>query len=68
MSAKVSVRDATPADLDVLVGFNLAMARETESKELDPATLRAGMEALLGDPSRGRTFVARGRRRRPPRR
>lgn len=58
MSAKVSVRDATPADLDVLVGFNLAMARETESKELDPATLRAGMEALLGDASRGRTFVA----------
>jgi len=57
MSAKVSVRDATPADLDVLVGFNLAMARETESKELDPGTLRAGMQALLADPSRGRAFV-----------
>jgi ribosomal protein S18 acetylase RimI-like enzyme len=51
------VRDATPADLDVLVGFNLAMARETEGKDLDPATLRAGMAALLGDASRGRTFV-----------
>lgn len=57
MSTRISVRDATPADLDVLVGFNLAMARETEGRDLDPATLRAGMAALLGDPARGRTFV-----------
>ena len=58
MSGKVTVRDATPDDLEVLVGFNLAMARETEGKALDAATLRAGMAALLGDASRGRTFVA----------
>lgn len=57
MSGKISVRDATPADLDVLVAFNLAMARESEGTALDPATLRAGMTALLGDPARGRTFV-----------
>lgn len=57
MSDRVTVRDAAASDLDVLVGFNLAMARETEGKDLDPATLRAGMAALLGDASRGRTFV-----------
>ena len=57
MIDRVKVRDAVPADLEVLVAFNLAMANETEGKALDPATLRAGMAALLGDPTRGRTFV-----------
>jgi ribosomal protein S18 acetylase RimI-like enzyme len=33
------------------------MARETEDKDLDVETLRAGVAALLADPARGRTFV-----------
>jgi ribosomal protein S18 acetylase RimI-like enzyme len=51
------VREATPGDLDVLIGFAAAMARETEGKVLDGPTLRAGVAALLADPARGRTFV-----------
>jgi GNAT superfamily N-acetyltransferase len=55
--AEARVRPAVPADLEVLVGFARAMARETEGKALDLATLRAGMAALLADPARGHVFV-----------
>jgi ribosomal protein S18 acetylase RimI-like enzyme len=51
------VRAARPEDRDVLVAFNLAMARETEALELDPPTLRAGVAALLASPDRGRVFL-----------
>ena len=37
--------------------FEQAMARETESLDLDAATLRAGVKALLADPTRGRVFI-----------
>jgi GNAT superfamily N-acetyltransferase len=52
-----TIREATPADRDVLVEFARAMALETEHLELDLPTLRAGVAALLADPSRGRVFV-----------
>jgi ribosomal protein S18 acetylase RimI-like enzyme len=51
------VRPAKPDDLDALVAFNQAMARETEGLVLDEGTLRAGVAALLADPARGRWFV-----------
>ena len=58
MSAEeVRIRAGAPADLDVLVGFAQAMARETEGKELPDTTLRPGTAALLADPALGRTFV-----------
>lgn len=55
--ANVRIRAAIPADRALLVGFAIAMARETEGKELDPATLDRGVAALLADPGKGRTFV-----------
>lgn len=51
------VRHAQIRDLDVLVEFNLAMARESEGRDLDLHTLREGMRTLLDDPGRGRVFV-----------
>lgn len=57
MSRGPFVREAEARDLEALVGFAAAMARETEDKELDGPTLRAGVAALLADPARGRTFV-----------
>ncbi|HSJ98496.1 MAG TPA: GNAT family N-acetyltransferase, partial [Myxococcota bacterium] len=57
MSDAGIVRLAEPRDLEVLVGFAAAMARETEGKELDGPTLRAGVAALLADPARGRSYV-----------
>lgn len=55
--ARALVRPAEPRDLETLVGFAAAMARETEDATLDPPTLRAGVAALLADPTRGRSFV-----------
>jgi GNAT superfamily N-acetyltransferase len=44
--------------LDIIVRFNLDLARETEDLDLEPERVRAGVEALLGDPSKGLYFVA----------
>ena len=54
----VSVREARQEDAEVLARFNEAMALETEGLRLDSAAIRAGVFAVLGDPSRGRYFVA----------
>lgn len=54
----LTIRTATDEDLETLATFNEAMARETEDKTLDPTTVRAGVQALLDDPSRGFYLVA----------
>jgi ribosomal protein S18 acetylase RimI-like enzyme len=54
---EVAVRAARSGDLEVLVGFNLAMARETEALTLDLETVRSGVAALLANPDLGRVFV-----------
>lgn len=43
----LQVRPATLDDLDTIVAFNRAMARETEGLELDPEVLRAGARRAL---------------------
>jgi GNAT superfamily N-acetyltransferase len=53
MPDPVTIRPAVPADADTLVRFNLRMARETEDKQLDPAVLASGVEAVLRDPALG---------------
>jgi GNAT superfamily N-acetyltransferase len=52
------IREADLEDIQRIVLFNQAMARETEGRELDRRTLTKGVEALLKDPARGRYFVA----------
>jgi ribosomal protein S18 acetylase RimI-like enzyme len=52
------VRSAGDSDIDRLVLFNQALARETEGRELDRKTLKAGVEAVLAEPARGQYFVA----------
>ena len=54
----LSIRRATPADLDVIVKFNAALAWESEGKNLDPDVLRTGVQAALGDPAKGFYVVA----------
>ena len=51
-------RPARFADAETLAAFNVALAHESEGLALDPATVRAGVEAVLRDPARGRYFVA----------
>ncbi len=52
------LRTAGPDDVDRLVLFNQAMARETEGRDLDRGVLRSGVEALLADEGRGTYWVA----------
>ena len=54
----LSIRRATPADLDTIVKFNAALAWESEGKNLDPDVLRTGVQAALGDPAKGFYAVA----------
>lgn len=54
----VLIRDARPADLEVVVEFNCRLAQESEAKTLDQQTVTAGVAALLADPLKGRYFIA----------
>lgn len=58
MNTIISIRDASPADIPDLVAWNAAMARETEDKPLDLATLEAGVNGLFADPERGFYLIA----------
>lgn len=49
-SAPPILRPGSLSDLETLVHFNAAMARETEGKELDLERLAAGVRAVLEDP------------------
>ena len=51
--APVEVRPARPEDAATIADFNVRLALESEGLALDPPTARAGVEALLGDPSKG---------------
>ncbi len=63
---RISVRPAVPADVEVLVGFNAALALETEGRRLDRERLRQGTRAVFDTPARGRYFVAEARPRGEP--
>ena len=54
----VTVRPATLADLDVLVRFNAAIAKESEGRTLDMERLRQGTRAVLESSERGFYLVA----------
>ena len=54
----LTVRSATTGDVDSLVAFSAAMARETEQRELDEVRLREGTLSLLSMPSHGFFMVA----------
>lgn len=49
----LTIREAARKDLDDLVRMNAAMAWETECRQLDPARLRAGTQAVLESRDRG---------------
>jgi ribosomal protein S18 acetylase RimI-like enzyme len=60
-AAEINIRRADERDVDALVEFNRAMARETEAKELDAGILRAGVRGLLKEPRYGFYLVAERR-------
>ncbi len=54
----ISVRKGCPGDRDTIVGFQVAMAQETEDLDLDPATVTAGVQAVFDDPQKGEYWIA----------
>ena len=54
----LDVRYATLKDVDSIVGFQMAMARETEGKTLNADTLRSGVAAVVEDTSKGYYLIA----------
>ncbi len=52
------VRLAKHTDHQQLVGFQLAMAKETEAIELHKATVEKGVAAVLNDATKGRYYVS----------
>jgi ribosomal protein S18 acetylase RimI-like enzyme len=64
--ALLAVRKANAADLETIVAFNAAMARETENKTLDLETLRAGVAHLLEHPEHGEYWLCEAGLTTPP--
>ncbi len=54
----IHIRQATTADADIIADANCAMAAETEGRALDRATVLAGVQRALDDPSLGVYYVA----------
>jgi len=52
------IRQANANDALTLAEFNIAMARETEQRELDRTTITAGVKAIFDNPDRGFYVVA----------
>ena len=57
-TAEITIRTATQADAELIVAHNIAMARETENRLLDPETVRAGVRNALSDSNRGVYYLA----------
>jgi GNAT superfamily N-acetyltransferase len=55
---KPHLRPAWPEEADLLIEFQLLLARETESLELDRAALGRGVRAVFDDPGLGEYWVA----------
>ena len=55
---EIRIREAAVTDAPPIIEFQQAMARETESIELDGSVVTRGVHAVFDDPSRGRYFVA----------
>jgi ribosomal protein S18 acetylase RimI-like enzyme len=54
----LAIRPALPGDAPAIAEFQLLMARETESLELDRETVRRGVEAVFADAARGSYWIA----------
>lgn len=55
---EIRIRQATIKDLDAVVEFNAALARETEGKQLELARLQQGVMAVFNNPEHGFYLIA----------
>lgn len=54
----MKIRKGVLKDAEVIAGFNVKLAKESEHLLLDLKTVTAGVTALLSDPAKGVYFVA----------
>jgi ribosomal protein S18 acetylase RimI-like enzyme len=54
----MTIRQPTLSDAAVIAAYNIALAKESEDKALDPAIVRQGVEAVLRDAAKGVYFAA----------
>ncbi len=54
----VQIRLATEEDKEVIAGFQIKMARETEDMELNSETVHLGVKSVFLDPAKGKYIVA----------
>ena len=54
----VTIRTAIQADIDIIAKFNIAMAKETENKDLEPAVIQEGVANLFTNSRYGFYVVA----------
>lgn len=57
-SQTIRVRPARPTDIETLITYSAALARETEWKQLHKDRLRAGILAIMRSPGMGFLIVA----------
>ncbi len=55
---RLTIRQASPDDHDVIVEFNEALALESEGRVLDRRLLSPGVSQVLADPTLGRYYLA----------
>jgi ribosomal protein S18 acetylase RimI-like enzyme len=54
----MKIRPAVNSDVPRIIEFQIAMAKETESLELDKKIVKRGVESVLNDKQKARYFVA----------
>src|SRR5205823_7225998 len=53
-----TIRSAKNSDIDQIIDFDCRLAQETEGKTLEPAVVRAGVQAALSDRHKGPYYLA----------
>lgn len=52
------IRSATPDDISDIAQFNIAMAQETEERQLDPETIQSGVSGVIQNHAHGFYLIA----------
>ena len=58
MESNLRIRKALINDAETIASFNIAMAKETEGKALDPVIIQTGVDSLFDNPQYGFYVVA----------
>ncbi len=60
LNGTITVEAGLPSDAPMIAAFQTAMAKETENRDLDPATVARGVARVFEEPRPGFYIVGRG--------